>query len=725
MNLSFDLDILDKPHARAKTASILQMDAMECGAVCLMIVLAYYGKYISSEEAREACDVSRDGSKAINIIRAARKYELNAYGVEIKDIEELRFKKTPFIVYWKFEHFIVVEQVHADHVYINDPASGPRKISMDEFDRGYTGIALFLSPNDNFEKSGDKEEGIFKILFNYIKDSKAAYTYITLLTLILAIPSASLALFIKLFVDNVLVEQQSQWVLSLILIMLGMSVLIFIITSIQQRYILRFKLTFLLQNAPRFFWKLLNLPMNFFEQRATGDIASRIKIYDHVAENLTEGLIKAIVNLFTLGMFIFIIFLLNHTLGLITLILSIINFLTLMLGHRKLVDLGRKISQQQAKLHAIEYGGFQVIEELKFRSNEDQFFNYWSSHQSSLISTMQRLNIYSAFSVFIPNLMIYLNMICLVILGCTFIANGSMSAGSLIAIYTLLLSFGPLINESIKHMLQINQMKGDLLRIKDVMMYSKQEDKVDEPESDPQYLLELKNVYFGYSRLEAPILSDINIQLKAGESLAVTGISGGGKSTLTNLIVGLFPLWKGNIFYKGKNIHCYDKESFFNEVAYVDQSISLFEGTIRENITLWNAKISDIEIIEALKTAMAYDFISKKGGLDFHITEDGGNLSKGQAQRIELARALVKKPQLLILDEVTSALDSVTEKKVYENLRTVHCSFVIIAHRLSAIKHCNYIMLIEQGQCLEYGTHDELMSLEEGHYRSLVSKEMI
>ncbi|ARG97979.1 cysteine peptidase family C39 domain-containing protein [Legionella micdadei] len=725
IKFDFDLGLSEVHHKRVKTPSILQMDAMECGAVCLAIVLAYYGLHIPAETAREACGVTRDGSKAINIIKAARNMGMNAEGKRIKDLDSLGYMPTPFIVFWKFNHFIVVEGIIKNTVYINDPATGPRKITLDEFDKGYTGVLLRITPGEQFKPSGKKEKSVFGLLSDYLEGDLVELGYLFFVSALLSLPQASLALFIEFFVDKIIVDNQEQWMLGFALSMSFTILCMILLLWIQRYYLVLYKIRFSIKKIPRFFNKILHLPMSFYIQRATGDISNRIYIFDEISQKITDGFSEVIIDSLSIIIYTLIILLINKYIGLIAVFITILNFASIIITKRIIIDLGRRFSQDQAKMHGIEYSGVQMMEALKFMNGENRFFSRWLSYKSKLIDSQQTIDVYTALISLLPNALYFLNLVLLIILGAHFVMQGTMTVGGIIAIYTLLLLYPEPVISIVDNFLKINELKGDLLRVNDVLLYKGSKEKNEETKQiKSPNLVDIKDVYYGYCKLEAPILSEINISLKKGDSVAITGISGGGKSSLLNLITGLYDPWFGDIYLHGKNIKDYSPDELFKLVSYVDQNIFLFEGTIRDNLTMWDGSIDEATIIEALQTACVYDVVSMKGGLDYRILEGGANISLGQAQRIEIARALIKKPELILLDEATSALDSVTEAKIYQNLSKMDCSFIIVAHRLSAIRHCNEIIVIEDGAIAERGTHKELLKLN-GKYKQFIEKDYL
>lgn len=727
VKIDFSANLPKIRHKRVKTPTILQMDATECGAVSLAIILAYYGLHLSPERMRETCGVTRDGSKAINIIKAARNLGMEADGRRIDEVDDLFYIKTPFIIFWKFEHFLVVEGIVDKKVYINDPATGPRIISLEELDKYFTGVVLEISPSKDFQPRGKREKSTWGLLKDYIQGDELELSYIFLTTVLLSLPQAVFALLVEFFVDNILMKEQRQWMVGFTIILVILVCCNVLLLWIQRYYLILYKLRFLIEKIPKFFNQLLHLPMAFYMQRSTGDIANRIHIFDELSLKITNGFTEVLISFLSIAIYLGLISLINPIIGLITIFFTILNLSVITLTQRTVVDLGRRFSQDQAKVYSIEYSGLQLIESLKFMSGENRFFRRWLHFKSKLIVSQQQIDFYSAMASMFPRVLYYANLVILTALGSYLVLQGKMTAGGIMAIYTLLLLFPEPVGKIVDNLIKINELKGNLIRVNDVSLaYKDKNHAVIETDKVlvSNQLLDIKNLYFGYCKLEAPLLSEINISVQKGQMVALTGASGGGKSSLLNLICGLYEPWLGEIYLLGKKISQYHPRDLFKLVSYVDQNIFLFQGTLRDNLTMWDDSIDDESIYQALKVACVDDIIHLKGGLDYPILEGGSNISLGQAQRIELARALLKKPTLLLLDEATSALDSITEAKIYANLRALHCSYFIVAHRLSAIRHCNEIIVIENGTIIEHGQHQELIE-QNGRYRQFIEKEYL
>ncbi len=714
---------------RVKTPTLLQMEAAECGATCLAIILAYHGRYVLAEEAREACDVSRDGSKAINIIKAARRYGLEAHGANI-DIDALDELELPCIAYWEFNHFIIIEGYSKKGVYINDPATGPRRISYAEFDRAFTGVVLEFTLTKDFQTGGKPEPHTLTLLWQRLKKSKESFYYLIFITLALAAPTIAIAIMTKIFIDHVLIDNQTYWLSALLSGLIITGVFVSLLTWVQQYYLYRYKMKIKISGTAQFFWHLIHLPMRFFQQRACGDLAERIDDYDNIAEAITIDLTSNAVGLLTMVLYALAMFALSPILALISIVIAFANFSLLFFVQRKMTDLGRRHAQDQGKLYAIEMNGMQIIETIKANSLENQFFNRWSGYHAKVVTHHQRIAVFSSLLNILPSLLIGLNVIIILSLGSFLIIHGHSTVGTIVAFQALLIFFQLPLNKLLELGGKLNELKGDLLRLEDVTHYP-QDDIVGENADSVEHLtpsaeqpiMQLRNIQFGYSRLEPPILHDFSLTLNPGKRTAIVGPSGSGKSSIINLVCGLHPAWSGDMLVNNYLLTNISRAALAQFLGLVNQQIYLFEGTVRNNLTLWDPNVSDENLYLALQTACIKDLVMERGGLDARITEGGANLSGGQAQRIEIARALVKNPSLLLLDEATSAIDTMVEEHIYQNFKQRGCGLLIIAHRLSAIRDCDEIIYLDQGEIIERGTHAELMELQ-GEYHMLAKQEM-
>ena len=706
------------PDKRVRTPTVLQMEAVECGAAALGIVLGHHGRFVPLEELRLECGVSRDGSKASNVLKAARKYGLTARGIKM-DPDELSSYPLPIIVHWNFNHFLVLEGFMENQAFLNDPASGPRKVSKEEFDQSFTGVALIFERGPDFKRGGEKPS-IVKALKIRFAGSELALTYVVLAGLALVIPGLAIPIFSKIFVDEVLVKGMQDWFKPLLLGMgltFGMRG---ILTWLQERYLLRMETKIALSTASKFFWHVLRLPVEFFTQRSPGEIGSRVGLNDKVANLLSGRLATTLISMVTVIFYAILMFRYDRILTLIGILMATLNILVLRKVARIRKDQNQKLLQDRGKLVGFTMGGVQSIETLKATGSESDFFAKWAGYQAKVMNGVQQLGVTTqSVSVIPPSLQMLTNTAILAVGGLR-VMNGDLSMGMLVAFQSLMSSFMNPVNSMVDLVGNFQEAEGNMNRLDDVFHYEtdKQLDGVEGEEGVDVTIklsghLELKNVTFGYSRLEAPLIESLNLTLRPGGRVALVGGSGSGKSTIARLITGLYEPWSGEILFDGKPRKKLARAIINNSLAMVDQDICMFEGSIAENISIWDSTMPEATIIQAGKDAYIHeDIAARDGGYDHKIQEGGRNFSGGQRQRMEIARALAANPTLLVLDEATSALDPTTEKIIDDNLRRRGCTCVIVAHRLSTIRDCDEIIVLERGKVVQRGTHEEMKDAE-------------
>jgi ATP-binding cassette subfamily C protein len=713
------------------------MEAVECGAAALGIVLGYYGKTVPLAELRQACGVSRDGVTAANVLKAAKNYGLIAKGFK-KRLENLSQLRPPFIVFWHFNHFLVVEGFGKKRVYLNDPAAGPRTVSYSDFDAGYTGVVLVMEPSEDFQQGGQKPS-IIRALASRLQSSLGALLYCVLAGFLLVIPNLVLPAFSQVFIDSILVAGRLNWLSYVLFGMLLTVGLQGFLTLLQLRYLRSLKIKLAVSMSSRFIWHVLRLPVSFYAQRFAGEISSRIELNNDVANVLSGRLTTTIISSVMVIFYAIAMFHYDTILTFIVILFAVVNVLTLQWVSRQRVDANLRLAQDYGKVSGVAIAGLQSMETLKASGLESDFFARWAGYYTKAANAQQELGLINRTLGILPSLLSTLTAMSLLVIGGLRVLDGDLTIGMLVAFQLLMQSFQQPVNNLVRFGSILQDLQGNLQRLDDVLsnpidpqLAPSSSSLTPHPSPLPDSLpltprlqgyIELQNITFGYSPLEAPLIETFNLSIKPGQRVALVGGSGSGKSTLAKVIAGLYEPWSGEIYFDGVPRTKIPRSILSNSIAVVEQDILLFAGTIRDNLTLWDTTVPDQALRRACQDAAIEEIIlAIPGGYDAPLLEGAINLSGGQRQRLEIARALVNNPSILIMDEATSALDAESEKIIDQRLRQRGCSCLIVAHRLSTIRDCDEIVVLERGRVVQRGTHDELWQ-QPGRYAQLIRSE--
>ncbi len=715
-------------NGKVKVPVVMQMEALECGAASLTMILAYYGKWIPLEQVRADCGVSRDGSNAKNILKAARSYGLVAKGYRYEPEGLKENGKFPCIIHWNFNHFVVLDGFKGSKAYLNDPAKGSYSVPMEIFDKSFTGICLMFEPAESFEPGGSPKS-ILTFAKKRLKEAKAAMVFVALTTLITALLGIITPAFSRIFMDRLLTGENPEWFLPFIFALGGISLIQLIVEWMKAVYSLKINGQLSAVGSTAYMWKVLRMPMEFFSQRMAGDIQQRQRMNASVAQSLAETFAPLALNTVMLVFYFVVMLRYSLILTLVGVASIVINFVVSRIISNKRMNITRVQLRDAGKLAGATVTGIEMVETIKASGAENGFFEKWAGYQASVNTQQVRFERLNQYLGMIPELVSSLANIAVLILGVYFTINGKFTVGMIMAFQGFLASFTAPAQTLISAGQTLQEMRTQMERVEDVMEYptdvncSRDGILEDAEYSKLSGSVELKNVTFGYSRLAKPLIRDFNLTLKAGSRVAFVGTSGCGKSTLSKLISGLYQPWEGEILFDGKPIEKIDRSVFTGSLVVVDQDIILFEDTIANNIKMWDSSIEDFEIIMAARDAQLHeDIMQRDGGYSYKITEGGKDFSGGQRQRMEIARVLAQDPTIIILDEATSALDAKTEFEVVKSIKDRGITCIVVAHRLSTIRDCDEIIVLDNGEVVERGTHDELYA-KGGIYTQLVTNE--
>ena len=710
-----------------KVPVILQMEALECGAASLAMVLAYYKKWVPLEEVRLACGVSRDGSNALNVAKAAKGYGLNYKSLFIS-AKNIRKKATyPAIIFWNKCHFVVLNGFKNNYAYLNDPAAGRVRIPMEDFNRSYSNVCIVFEKGENFVPGG-KPASTWDYVKQSMKGNNSAVTMVMIIGALVTLSGTLIPVISRIFTDYVLSGRNPSWIQGLLLLFLGV-ILFELITGILHLLFTR-KTTgkIAVTSNASFMHHLFRLPMSFFSQRLAGDIAQRAASNDRVAAGMVGRLSPIIVNLVLLVFYLIVMINLSLPLTAVGILTVVINLILAVIISNKRTEMSMTQMRDQAMLSAASVSGINMVETIKASGAENGFLERWSGYHAAVVKAKVRFAKVNRFMGTLPSLLQSLSNVIIMIIAYRMIMDGHFTIGMFLAFQGCMVAFVSPVNELIATGQTIQEMKADIERIHDVMAYPEEgiakEDFTSKELEDAKQLsgrIEMKHVTFGYSRLAEPIIKDFSMEVTPGKRVALVGSSGCGKSSLAKLLTGLYKPWEGEILFDGKPISEIPKPIFNGSLSMVDQEVIMFQDTVANNIRMWDKTLEDFDVIMAARDAsIHHDIVTKKGGYEHIIEENGRNLSGGQRQRLEIARALAANPSIIIMDEATSALDARTEYEISEYLHDRGITCIIIAHRLSTIRECDEIIVLEQGVVAERGTHEELMQ-HDGFYKQLIS----
>lgn len=715
---------ISQQKTEVKVPVMMQMDSLECGAVCVAMVLAYYGKWLTMAEVRSACGISRDGSSGKNLLAAVRNYGMVGKGRRVQTID-LKEVTIPCILHYNGNHFVVFCGYRGDKAVINDPARGRILVPMDEFNHCFSGLLMQCSPGEHFVKEGKRPhhyDFIIKLMSAYKKE----VAFLLLAGLAATVIGIITPALNQIYLDQAIANGNASigYTMTILLLIMFTLQVVLTVTDLLTKY--RINRRVAMDSNHSFFEHMLTLNMDFFSKHMTGDLIGRQKSNETISQGIIQQLAPILQQLATIILYIMIMLMYESGLAMIGIATSIISLFVSLYISDKQIDIAKAQIQHQADARSYSMVGLKSIESIKAGGVEHGYYAHWANLQTAYNNQSVKIASANAWLVVLPQFMQMTSVALISVLGADLIIKGEFTIGALVAFQAFLTAFYTPVSSLIKVTRQIQQMQVQIERVEDVMHAPT--DCMEQCDNTYKLLdisgtIHVENLVFGYGRLQPPVIQGISFDVPEGASLGITGGSGCGKSTLFGVLLGLYPRWEGTIEYGGTELNCISRSRFTGYISIVRQTPTMFMGTVRDNLKMWDSDLSDEDMIQAAKDALIHDeIVQREGGYDSIVMAQGTNFSGGQRQKLEIARALVRNPKILFLDEATSALDAITEERIINNIRKRKLTSVVIAHRLSAIRDCDQILVMNQGRIVQSGTHEQLIA-QSGIYHQLVERE--
>ncbi|HYO54272.1 peptidase domain-containing ABC transporter [Archangium sp.] len=714
---------LSLPGNRKRIPYIQQLDASDCGAACLAMVLAYHGKMVRLDELREMVGVSRDGSTALAILEAARWYGLRGRGVSL-EVEDLDYLPPGSILHWEFRHFMVFERLGPGWVDVVDPALGRRRVPLDQFRRSFTGVALLLEPGDAFEPGKSQERPIRRYLRQLLFQS-GLLPRILLTSMLVQLFALGLPALTGALTDRVVPRGDYRLLLVLCVAMGSLIAFQFLAALVRSYLLLHLRTELDARMTLGFVEHLVELPYVFFQRRSAGDLMNRLNSNSTIREMLTSGTLSGVLDGSLVIVYLLVLFIVNVPLGLLVLGLGMLQVGVFTWSWRRQSELMARHLEAEARSEAYQVEFLTGMETLKAMGGEHRAVDRWSGMFVDVLNvSLERGRLNAVVESLMSTLRLGAPLVILCF-GAWQVLRGSLSLGGMLALNAVAVGFlGPL-GSLVSTMMQLQLLGSYLDRLHDVL-----ETPPEQPAGKARRAhtltgrISLEKVSFRYGAQASLVTRDVSVDIQPGQLVAIVGRSGAGKSTLATLLLGMYLPSSGRILYDGADLTELDLRSVRQQVGIVLQSPALFSASIRSNITLADPSLPLENVVDAARLAQIHDeILGMPMGYESLLLDRGTSLSGGQRQRLALARALVRKPAILLLDEATSALDAITESKVHHALAALKCTRIVIAHRLSTVVGADLILTMEDGALVEAGTHEQLLA-QGGVYAALVAAQL-
>ena len=714
---------------RVRTPVFLQQEAADCGAACLGIMLAHHGYWATLDELRDALGTGRDGCTAADIVTAAEGYGLKLTGWR-REPRHLPKLPRPAILFWEFNHFVVLEDIGRNRYYINDPGSGHRSLDREEFDRAFTGVVLVADSTDGLKRGGNRP-GAFRQFLPWLAGSKRQLALAGLCALLLILPGLALPLLLSMFVDRVLVAGNEGVGGAVAAAAAALAAATYLLTWLNLRLLRRLGIRLSVEHGARYFTRLLRLPMHFHSRHLAGDLANRMHLIDNIANAGAMHLVALTIEAVTSLAFLALIFFFDVPSGLALAGLALLVLVLTRAVIARRADLNLRLVREQGELAGHGMAGLRNLEHLQATATEKSFFSRWSGYQARELSARQGFAELGHVALSLPDLFVILGAAAVFGLGGWRAMNGDITVGTLAGLYVVagnflrpvcrIAQFADMFQVLDAHMQRVNE----ILQARGASGAGTAAAKAPSVSAHAGGLrlagrVELRDITFGFQRNQPPLIENFSLRIEPGQRVAVVGPSGSGKSTLALLVAGVYEPWSGEILFDGVPRRDLSDILLHHSVAIVDQHPFMFAASVRENLTLWNPAVPEEMVVAAARDAAIHDdILARPRGYDSPIEEGGRNFSGGERQRLEIARALVNEPSVLILDEATSGLDALTEHVIDDAVRRRGCSCLIVAHRLSTVRDSDRIVVMRGGKQVEAGSHDELATAG-GIYQELI-----